>query len=130
LYRHMRNHLVLDALEDAHEAKKPPEGLLHHSDRGKQYASHEYRQTLEDYHMEASMSRTGNCYDNACAESFFSLLKKELIQGRRFITRKQAYTEIYRYIELIYNRKRIHSAIGYQSPVQYYEQFYAAQSKG
>lgn len=119
----MTNQLILDALDNAYETKKPKEGLLHHSDRGTQYASKDYRQRLETYGMEASMSRKGNCYDNACAESFFSILKKELIQGRRFQTKQQAYTEIYRYIEFFYNRKRIHSSIGYVSPVQYAAQF-------
>jgi transposase InsO family protein len=125
---HMEKKLALDALEAAYTAKKPKKGLLHHSDRGTQYASNAYREKLKEYGMEASMSRTGNCYDNACAESFFSILKKELIQGKRFKTRKEAYTEIYRYIEFFYNRKRIHSAIGYLSPVQYAEQFYAGHS--
>jgi putative transposase len=124
LYGHMETKLVLDTLTGAYEAKKPGEGLLHHSDRGTQFASKEYRQKLQEYGMEASMSRRGNCYDNACAESFFSILKKELIQGRKFKTKEQAYTEIYRYIEFFYNRKRIHGSIGYVSPVQYAQQFY------
>lgn len=123
---HMETQLVLDALENAYTAKKPKKGLLHHSDRGSQYASKDYREMLERYKMEVSMSRTGNCYDNACAESFFSLLKKELMQGRRFKTKQQAYTEIYRYIEFFYNRKRIHSSIGYMSPVEYAQKYYAA----
>lgn len=124
LYGHMETQLVLDALKDAYESKKPDEGLLHHSDRGTQYASKDYRDQLQEYRMEASMSRTGNCYDNACAEAFFSLLKKELIQGRRFQTKAQAYTEIYRYIEFFYNRKRIHGSIGYLSPVEYAQKYY------
>jgi putative transposase len=124
LYGHMETQLVMDALNDAFKAKKPAEGLLHHSDRGTQYASKDYQGKLKEYSMEASMSRTGNCYDNACAESFFSLLKKELIQGRRFQTKKQAYTEIYRYIEFFYNRKRIHGSIGYLSPVEYAQKYY------
>lgn len=124
LYGHMETQLVMDALKDAYESKKPSEGLLHHSDRGTQYASKDYRNKLKEYHMEVSMSRTGNCYDNACAESFFSVLKKELIQGQRFRTKKQAYTEIYRYIEFFYNRKRIHSSIGYLSPVEYAQKYY------
>jgi putative transposase len=123
LYGHMETGLILDALVDAYEKRKPEEGLLHHSDRGTQYTSKDYREQLQEYKMEASMSRTGNCYDNACAESFFSLLKKELMQGRRFQTKEQAYTEIYRYIEFFYNRKRIHGSIGYVSPVEYAEQF-------
>lgn len=124
LYGHMETQLILDALKDAYETKKPTEGLIHHSDRGAQYASNDYRNQLVEFNMVASMSRKGNCYDNACAESFFSLLKKELIQGRRFQTKKQAYTEIYRYIEFFYNRKRIHGSIGYLSPVEYAQKYY------
>lgn len=123
LKSHMANELVLEALDNAYESKKPEQGLIHHSDRGTQYTSNDYRQRLESYGMEASMSRTGNCYDNACAESFFSILKKELIRGGRFQTKKQAYDEIYQYIEFFYNRKRIHGSIGYVSPVQYAKQF-------
>ncbi len=119
----MADKLVLQALENAYELKQPGKGLIHHSDRGSQYTSNDYRNRLEQYKMIASMSRTGNCYDNACAESFFSLLKKELIQGKRFKTKQQAYNEIYQYIEFFYNRKRIHSSIGYMSPVQFAKQF-------
>lgn len=123
LKSHMENELVLDALNIAYQSKKPGKGLIHHSDRGTQYTSNDYRKKLNEYKMVASMSRTGNCYDNACAESFFSLLKKELIQGRKFKTKQQAYDDIFQYIELFYNRKRIHSSIGYMSPVQYAKQF-------
>ncbi|WP_078427417.1 IS3 family transposase [Alkalihalobacterium alkalinitrilicum] len=123
LKSHMANELVLEALGDAYESKKPEKGLIHHLDRGTQYTSNDYRQRLESYGMEASMSRTGNCYDNACAESFFSILKKELVRGRRFKTKQQAYNEIYQYIEFFYNRKRIHGSIGYVPPVQYAKQF-------
>jgi len=125
---HMETQLILDALNKAYNSKRPGKGLLHHSDRGSQYASHDYREQLRTYKMEASMSRTGNCYDNACAESFFSLLKKELIQGRRFKTKREAHTEIYQYIEFFYNRKRIHSSLGYVSPVEYANQYYANQA--
>ncbi|WP_096186060.1 IS3 family transposase [Evansella halocellulosilytica] len=120
---HMANEIVLEALENAYESKNPNKDLIHHSDRGTQYASKEYRQRLESYGMEASMSRTGNCYDNACVESFFSVLKKELLKGRRFKTKEQAYTSMFQYIEFFYNRKRIHSSIGYLSPMQYAKQF-------
>ncbi len=128
LYNRMETKLVMDALNDAYQARKPKKGLIHHSDRGTQYASYDYQKKLREYGMEASMSRTGNCYDNACAESFFSLLKKELMRGRKFQTKEQAYTEIYRYIEFFYNRKRIHGSIGYVSPVQYAQQFYLNQT--
>lgn len=115
----MTTDLVLDALDDAYKAKRPKKGLTHHSDRGSQYASKEYRMRLKEYHMKASMSRKGNCYDNACIESFHSLLKKEFVYCTRFKTKKQAYDAIYQYIEFFYNRKRIHGALGYLSPVQF-----------
>ncbi|KFM98414.1 integrase core domain protein [Paenibacillus macerans] len=119
----MTTDLVLDALKDAYVAKRPKKGLIHHSDRGSQYASHEYREQLKIYKMTASMSRKGNCYDNACIESFHSILKKELIYCKRFKTKQQAYDEIYRYIEFFYNRKRIHGSLGYLSPVRFAAQF-------
>jgi putative transposase len=115
----MTTDLVLGALEDAHKAKKPAKGVLHHSDRGSQYASEEYRNKLGSYKMIASMSRKGNCYDNACIESFHSILKKELIYCKKFKTKQQLHHEIFQYIEFFYNRKRIHSALGYLSPVRY-----------
>lgn len=120
----MQTELVLGALEDAQQARKPKEGLIHHSDRGSQYASKEYRDKLVEYGMEASMSRKGNCYDNASMESFHSILKKELIYCRpTFRTKQQACQEIYRYIEFFYNRKRIHGSLGYMSPVRFAAQF-------
>lgn len=117
--------LVLGALDDAYEAKKPGKGLIHHSDQGSQYASREYQERLLSYEMQPSMSRKGNCYDNACIESFHSILKKELIYCKKFKTKEQAYEEIYRYIEFFYNRKRIHGSIGYLTPVQFAMQFSA-----
>lgn len=123
LGRRMTVDLVAGALQDAYEAKRPGKGLLHHSDRGSQYASHEYQEMLRSYGMTASMSRKGNCYDNACMESFHSILKKELIYCRKFRNVEQAYREIYRYIEFFYNRKRIHSSIGYLTPAQFAAHF-------
>lgn len=121
---HMKTELVLGALEDAQKAKKPKKGLLHHSDRGTQYASNEYRNKLKSFKMKASMSRKGNCYDNAAMESFHSILKKELIYCRpKFKTVEEAYNEIFNYIEFFYNRKRIHGSIGYMSPVRYANTF-------
>lgn len=120
----MTNDLVLDALKQAYNVKKPPAGLIHHSDRGSQYASHAYRNQLNEYNMIASMSRKGNCYDNACIESFHSLIKKELVYRKRLRTKKEAHEKIYRYIEFFYNRKRIHSSINYMSPDRFEELFY------
>ncbi|QJC50509.1 IS3 family transposase [Paenibacillus albicereus] len=120
---HMKAELVLDALEKAYASKGPPAGLVHHSDRGSQYASEAYRSQLEQYGMTASMSRRGNCYDNASMESFHSILKKELVYCTRFLTRKQASQDMYRYIEFFYNRKRIHGSLGYLSPVRFAAEF-------
>ncbi|WP_317980352.1 IS3 family transposase [Paenibacillus glycanilyticus] len=115
----MTTDLVLAALDQAYQAENPLPGLLHHSDRGSQYTSAEYRLRLEQYQMKTSMSRRGNCYDNACIESFHSVLKKELIYCTRFRTKDQAYTALFEYIEFFYNRKRIHSALNYLSPERF-----------
>lgn len=120
----MTKELVLGALNMAYERQQPDEGLIHHSDRGVQYASVEYRQELAKFKMIGSMSRKGNCYDNASMESFHSVLKKELIHRVRFRTRKQAYEALYEYIELDYNRIRIHSAIGNVSPHHFEKMWY------
>jgi putative transposase len=119
----MTTDLVLGALEEAYAAKEPAPGLIHHSDRGSQYASIEYRLKLSNFEMQTSMSRKGNCYDNASMESFHSILKKELVYCKRFRTKQQAYNEIYRYIEFFYNRKRIHGSLGYLSPVRFAAKF-------
>lgn len=111
--------LVNKALDSAYKANRPAPGLIHHSDRGSQYASREYQTKLESYGMRCSMSRKGNCYDNACIESYHSLLKRELVYLTRFGSRSEARKEIYWYLEFFYNRKRIHSYLGYMSPVQY-----------
>jgi len=120
----MTTDLILGALDKAYEAKKPAEGLLHHSDRGSQYTSEEYRKRLKKYKMKASMSRKGNCYDNACIESFHSVLKKEFIYCTRFRTKEQAQKEMFQYIEFFYNRKRIHGSLGYESPDRFEEMYY------
>lgn len=117
----MTRQLVIGALEMAIQARRPEAGLLHHSDRGSQYASADYRKLLEENGCACSMSRKGNCWDNAPVESFFATLKKELIHGRRFATRAQAQSEIFEFIEVWYNRKRRHSSLDYMSPVQYEE---------
>jgi putative transposase len=110
---------ALDALKMALQNRQPPQGLLHHSDRGSQYASHEYQQLLAAHGALSSMSRKGNCWDNAVAESFFATLKLELAYRRHWRTRTQARNEIFEYIELFYNRQRRHSALGYLSPDEF-----------
>ncbi len=117
--------LVLGALDKAYEAKKPPKGLLHHSDRGSQYASKEYRDRLQTYEMISSMSRKGNCYDNACIEAFHSTLKRELVYQVNFKTKAEAQQKIYDYIEFKYNRKRPHSSLGFLSPDRFEADYYA-----
>jgi transposase InsO family protein len=94
-------------------------GLLHHSDRGSQYAATSYQQLLATHGITASMSRTGNCWDNACIESFFGTLKRELVYHRRYATRNEATQDIFEYIEVFYNRRRRHSTLGYHSPAEY-----------
>jgi len=116
--------LALKAFDMACERRKPPEGLIHHSDRGSQYASIEYRHRIETMKMVGSMSRKGDCYDNACIESFHSILKKELVYQTTFKTRQQAYSALYEYIELDYNRLRIHSTIGNMTPYKYEKKYY------
>jgi putative transposase len=111
--------LVLKALAMALLHRNPPANLLFHSDRGVQYASADYRRALDQAGLVASMSRKGNCYDNATMESFWSTLKLELVYRRDFDTRSQARSEIFDYIESFYNRQRAHSALNYQSPVDF-----------
>lgn len=123
----MTRELVLDALEKAYKRRKPEPGLIHHSDRGSQYACHEYREKIQTYQMIGSMSRKGNCYDNACIESFHSTLKKELVYQTKFKTRKQAMRELYAYIEFDYNRLRAHSTLGYESAHHFEQLYYKSQ---
>lgn len=118
--------LVGNALTDALQRRRPAPGLLHHSDRGSQYASRDYQQLLVAYGLIPSMSRKGNCWDNAPMESFFHSLKTELVYGAVFRTHAQARREIFEYIEVWYNRQRLHSALGYLTPVQYEQRFRAA----
>ena len=120
----MRTNLVLDALEMAYGRQSPSKGLLHHADRGSQYASVEYRQRLWAYGMIESMSRRGNCWDNAVIESFFHTLKTECVYQECFRTREQARKTIFDYIEVFYNRHRLHSSLGYLSPECYERQLY------
>jgi transposase InsO family protein len=111
--------LVVDALEMAAGRRRPEPGLIHHSDRGVQYACGEFQKLLRRYGMVPSMSRKGDPYDNAVAESFFRTLKVELVYRRRFRTRAEARAEIVRYIESFYNGWRRHSSLGYLSPAEY-----------
>ncbi len=108
----MRTELVSDALQMALLKRRPTEGLLHHSDRGSQYASHAYQQLLSDHQIICSMSRKGNCYDNAMMESFFATLKQERVYQQIYQSRKQAQQDIFQYIHCWYNRQRRHSALG------------------
>jgi transposase InsO family protein len=118
--------LALSALTMAIAARRPTPGLIHHSDRGSQYACADYRALLEHHGMIASMSRKGNCWDNAVAESFFATLELELIMKHRWATRDDARRAIFRYIETWYNRERRHSTLGYVSPVVYEHQLQKA----
>jgi transposase InsO family protein len=113
---HMRSELVSDALKMAITHRQPGDGLLHHSDRGVQYASDDYQHLLQSHSMEASMSGKGDCWDNAAMESFWATLKTELVHHERYQTREQARQSIFEYIEVFYNRNRLHSSLGYQSP--------------
>lgn len=127
---HMRTELVLTALEAAlGHRQASPHGLMFHSDRGSQYASADYQVALQDAGIQGSMSRRANCWDNAVAESFFGTLKTELIYPRTFSDRAGAKTIIAEWIEVFYNRQRIHSTIGFLSPVQFEEKYWLSLSQ-
>jgi len=115
----MHADLVCDALNAALKARRPGSGLLHHSDRGVQYACGRYRGVLAARGITVSMSGVGDCYDNAPKESFWGKLKTELVHHERFATREQARLAVFDYIEVFYNRQRLHSALGYVSPEQF-----------
>ena len=115
---HLRTELPLAALRMAISSQRPGAGLIHHSDRGVQYASADYRKLIQAEGFQASMSRKADCYDNAPMESFFHTLKTELVHHRRYATRAEASRDIFAYIEGFYNRTRRHSAIGYLSPIE------------
>jgi len=116
--------LVISSLLMAVKTKKPDYGLIHHSDRGSQYCSNDFVKLLDRFKMKASMSRKGNCYDNAPMESFWGTLKNELVHHQHYATREQATKEITEYIEIFYNRQRRQARLGYLSPVAYGQQFY------
>jgi putative transposase len=123
----MTKELVIDALKMAYQRQKPGIGLVHHSDRGVQYASVEYQHLLKQYKMIGSMSRKGNCYDNACIESFHGILKRELVYQTRYKTRSEAKKSLFEYIEFFYNSRRIHSTLDYHTPNEY-EKMYGQSS--
>lgn len=115
---HLRTELASTALTMAIRQQRPAAGLIHHSDRGVQYASHDYRAALVAAGMTASMSRKADCFDNAPMESFFHTLKTELVHHRQYATRAEAQRDIFAFIEGFYNRTRLHSAIGYITPIE------------
>ena len=119
--------LVSQSLFRAVTSKRPAKGLIHYSDRGSQYCSYEYRELLGQFEMKASMSRKGNCYDNAPMESFWGTLKQELVHHRHYRTRQEAIEDITEYIEVFYNRQRRQTRLGSLSPPAYTQKFYAGQ---
>jgi transposase InsO family protein len=121
----LSRNLVSQSLMMAVEARRPDKGLLHHSDRGSQYCSHEYQSLLRQLGLEASMSQRGNCFDNAPMESFWGILKQELIHHRHYKTRLEAMRDVSEYIEVFYNRLRLQSSLGFLSPVAYARKYYA-----
>lgn len=122
---HLRCELACDALRMALEHRRPKGELLHHSDRGVQYASKAYQELLTQAGIEPSMSRTGNCWDNAVTESFFSTTKREWIHHVSYATREEVRRSLFEYIEVFYNRQRLHSTLGYRSPAEYEIRFQA-----
>ena len=123
----MTKNLVMQALFRGVSAKRPGQGLIHHSDRGSQYCAHDYQKMLLQFGMTPSMSRQGNCWDNAPMESFWGTLKNELVHHRHYRTRAQAIQEITEYIEIFYNRQRKQARLGYLSPAAFTQQYYANQ---
>ncbi len=119
--------IVTDALTMAWFRRKPALGVLHHSDRGSQYASRAFQNKLAEYGMICSMSRQGNCWDNAPTESFFNSLKNERVHGTRYATRSSAMADLFDYIEPFYNRKRRHSTLGSKSPIHFLQDWVSTQ---
>ncbi len=115
----LQRELVLDALKMALGQRTPATGLIHHTDRGSQYASHDFQKLLKAQGIECSMSGKGNCYDNAVAESFFATLKRECLHRQCYQTRSETTADVFRYIEIFYNRQRRHSYVGHRSPEQF-----------
>ena len=125
---HMQTSLVKDALSMAWWRRRPQTGLIFHSDRGSQYCSHEFQQALSDWGIRSSMSRKGNCWDNAPTESFWGRLKTASLYGKKFATRREAMDAVKDWMAF-YNHKRLHSTLGYLSPMQYENRWYEAQRK-
>lgn len=121
--------IVTDALTMAWFRRRPAPGLIHHSDRGSQYASQAVQTQLRTYGMTCSMSRRRNCWDNAPTESWFNSFKNERVHGVRFATRAEMKAEVFEYIEAFYNRKRLHSTLGYRSPTQFLQDWMSAQQQ-
>jgi len=121
----LTKNLVSQSLFRAVAARRPAKGLIHHSDRGSQYCAYEYRNILDQFGLKASMSRKGNCFDNAPMESFWGTLKQELVHHRRYSSRKEAIQDITEYIEIFYNRQRRQAKLGFLSPAAYTQKFYA-----
>ena len=128
LQSHMQASLVKDALTMAWWRRRPPPGLIFHSDRGSQYCSHEVQGALKDWGMRSSMSRKGNCWDNAPTESFWGRLKTASVHGCKFATREQARQAVMDWMAF-YNHRRLHSSLGYLSPMRYEQRWYEAQRK-
>ena len=120
---HLRDDLCLAALDDAIARRNPPPGLVHHSDRGSQYTGYEYQKRLRDNHMICSMSRKGNCWDNAVAESLWATIKRELTDGERWVSRDELNMALFEYIEVFYNRERLHSFLDNCTPKEYDDQY-------
>jgi putative transposase len=120
----LTRNLVNQSLLQAVTTRRPEKGLLHHSDRGSQYCSHEYQGLLRQFGLEVSMSGIGNCFDNAPMESFWGIIKQELIHHRHYRSRREAMEDITEYIEIFYNRQRLQAKLGYLSPVAYAQKYY------
>ena len=125
----MSSDIVIDAITMAWFRRRPEPGLIHHSDRGSQYASQAFQAKLAQYGMRCSMSRKGNCWDNAPTESFFNSLKNERVHGQRYRTRQGAIADLFEYIEVFYNRIRRHSTLGSRSPIQFMQDWIAARDQ-
>jgi putative transposase len=120
----MTKELTISAINQAITREHPKGGIIFHSDRGSQYAAYAYQNLLKKNNILQSMSRKGNCFDNACAESFFATLKKDIVSGEKFKTREHAKIKIIEYIETFYNCKRIHSSISDMSPIEFEKSYY------